>query len=301
MHQYWGFGLRIASEFEIPELLAEREGSAEVTVKYGTVPEFHGQLQRFDGCNIGIGEKDYFLEIPATCRYYVDDELHITVEPFEGIDGRSVRIYLLATVMAFVLHRRGHVPLHASAIRRGNELILLSGDSGSGKSTALAGLSDKGYQVFSDDVCVLSHTAQNLVWASASYPMIKLWEDAVEKLDSSAYTGKDFPVKKGIEKYGYFFHDSFSKERLPVKRIIILRKSESGGRSSVKELQGLAKFAALEQQVYRKSLVTTPQQQTIPFNAIAMLANQCQVFEITRPLNQAATDTLQIIIENIDA
>jgi serine kinase of HPr protein (carbohydrate metabolism regulator) len=56
--------------------------------------------------------------------------------------------------MAAIPLQRQTLPFHASAISVNNKLILISGESGAGKSTALTVLILRGYAVFSDDVVV---------------------------------------------------------------------------------------------------------------------------------------------------
>src|ERR1035437_2551495 len=62
--------------------------------------------------------------------------------------------------------------------------------------TLLARLATKGYDIFTDDICVLQHNTpgDNRIFGSASYPMMKLWDDAISQLDSDIFT-RDLKVR----------------------------------------------------------------------------------------------------------
>src|SRR5579871_4529217 len=124
MLQYWGFGLHIASEIEFPELLPTSFDREDVKIVMGGIPA--DLLETYTSPNdfeYIINEQEYFLGIKNVCKYYVKDGREIHIEPCPGIEGRNIRIYLLATVMAVVLLQRGLMPLHASGIIKNKQLI----------------------------------------------------------------------------------------------------------------------------------------------------------------------------------
>src|SRR4051812_7260449 len=108
MYHYWGFGLHILSEIEFPELLPSRFDDADVKITVSGIPQHVLQLASVKGDfeNI-ISDREYFLDIKNACKYYVKDGREIIIEPYQDVEGRNVRIYLLATVMAVVLLQRG--------------------------------------------------------------------------------------------------------------------------------------------------------------------------------------------------
>jgi hypothetical protein len=288
-HQYRGFGLNIASEIEFPELLPLRFTTPDITISVRKdIDEITGEKTIHHDHTVIINDAEFYLDITGVCKYYVKDTHAIYIAPYSGIDDRSVRLYLLGTIMAYVLFRLALIPLHASAIIKNDKLVLFTGDSGAGKSTTLTKLALRGYTVFTDDICVIDKEGKGV----ASYPMIKLWDDALEKLNNPAFSNKDFKIRPGMDKYGYFFHDSFNTHAVPIDTIFIIRTDNFPGSPPQQQLTGHKAFDALAHQVYRRYLVIGPELRTLYFKRVAMLAHNCRVIEIHR---QPANDPEKFI------
>jgi len=283
MYHYWGFGLLIASEIEFPELLPFDADKFDVMIITGKTParieglQIEGNLFTFN-----ISNKKLLFKVKDIASYYATNGHSITVEINERVNEmRSVRLYLLATVMAAVLLQRKLLPLHASAILQTGGLCLITGDSGAGKSTAVAGLLKKGYTIFSDDVIVLAIN-KDTVSAAASYPMMKLWEDTLTKLDDALFSNRDFEIKPGLNKYGIFFHEQFDTSQYPVKKMIILQKAADGQLTS-RQITGAAIFKEMIGQIYRPILLQDPDLKVLVFQLFSNLMQTVEVYEIKRP------------------
>ena len=85
--------------------------------------------------------------------------------------------YLTGPILGFVLRRRGHVALHASAVRVGSGAMMLVGPHGAGKSTIAAALVARGCALITDDVLHVRRTASG--WVAEPFAAgLKLWPDA---------------------------------------------------------------------------------------------------------------------------
>jgi hypothetical protein len=300
MHKYWGFGLNIVSEIEFPELLPSDFTEADVTVTLGKMPEkLEGEIvvKRAFSC---LTKDEYLLAVKNVCKYYVGYGNKIVAEPAPGIDDLSIRLFLLGTVMAAVLYQRGDIPLHASAIEKDGRLILFAGNSGAGKSTLLACLATRGYNVFTDDVCVMQHsTPENKqILGTASYPMIKLWEDAISKLDNDIFT-RDFKVRPQLPKYGQFFYDTFNPQTLPVDKIFILSPQNTADEIRINKLDGVDAFRQLEKQAYKYTLISSTKLRVLHFSLLSQLANNVEVFEVIRPGHGTNVELLSDALEKV--
>jgi hypothetical protein len=293
MHKYWGFGLSIASEIEFPELLPSDFTDADITITIGKTPtELEGEIliRRTSSC---LSKDEYLLTVKNVCTYYVGYGKKIIAEPAPGIDELSIRLFLLGTVMAAVLYQRGDIPLHASAIEKDGKLVLFAGNSGAGKSTLLARLATKGFNIFTDDVCVLQHNTpgSNQIYGTASYPMIKLWDDAISKLDNDIFT-KDFKVRPQLPKYGQFFYDTFNLKALPVDKIFILSPQNTAEDICVKKLAGIDAFKQLEKQAYKYTLISNTKLRVLHFSLLTQLANNVEIYEVIRPVSGTTVELL---------
>jgi hypothetical protein len=285
MYQYWGFGLYIQSELEFPELLPASPINADVTIRLGSIPEvLRSDLVSAEQFEYAISDNEYFFHIKGVCGYYVTNGREIIVCPSAGADNRSVRIYLLGSVMAALLLQRDMFPLHVSAILKNEELILFTGESGAGKSTTLAQLALKGYRVFTDDICVLKpeidETGNPAIAAYASYPMIKLWKDSAIRLNHDTFNNEGFNVRPGMDKYGHFFFDDFETKPYPINKIFVLTKSELPNNQQVERLTGLRAFKEMEITIYRKHQVHNKHLLSLYFKLINQLINQCEIYRI---------------------
>jgi hypothetical protein len=280
-YSYWGFGLNIRSEIEFPELQPAVFESADVKVILGTASDIEEEQRTSPaGFLYAINNTQLFFDVPGVAKYLAENGDTITIEKDAALtDMRTLRLYILATIFAGILMQRKRLPLHASAILHHDELVLVCGDSGAGKSTTLAGLIKKGHDVFSDDVIVMNNNNK----ATASYPMIKLWEDTQDKLSHDSFDDRSFVIKPGMNKYGIFFHDKFDTGLYPVKKILILKKGEVSSIKS-KQVKATEAFKELNKQVYRPMLVHNNELRALTFSIISALANNSMVYQITRPV-----------------
>ncbi len=281
-YKYWGFGLHILSDIEFVELLTAEFDESDVEIKIARVPEIKTE-KVFDqaGMKYLLTDEQFVLEVSDVGRFMAQNGNAILVEPGQALtETRSMRLFVLASVFAAILIQRKQLPLHASAILHKNELILLCGDSGAGKSTTLSGLIKNNHTIFSDDVVVMNSDGK----ATASYPMIKLWEDAQEKLAHNDFDDRSFAIKPGMNKYGIFFHDKFDTNSYPVKKILILKKDDVVHIDSRRVVAADA-FAVLSKQVYRPMLIHNNQLRALTFTIISTLVNSSVIYQITRPIN----------------
>jgi hypothetical protein len=286
MYKYWGFGLNIISEIEFPEMYPTVFDNADLQITIGNLtPSAKEKALSTTNFIKVINDTEIIFQVKDVATYHAVNGNRISIEITpNNSDMRSVRLYILATAMAAVLLQRKRLPFHASAIIRDNHLSLITGDSGAGKSTSIAGLIKNGHKIFSDDVIVLHKNEEGNILATASYPMIKLWNDTVKKLKHEMFNDKSFVVKPGMDKYGIFFHKDFDTKSYPIENILILKKG-NGSIIQIKKLQGGEAFSAVTEQIYRKGLVKSSVLKKMSFDVLAALLKKSNVYEITRPID----------------
>lgn len=267
----------------MPELLPSEFKDADVTITIDKVPKtLQGEKIIKKGRAL-IADQEYTLEVEDICRYYAGFGKTIIAEPYNDTDEHSVRLFILGSIMAAILYQRGHIPLHASAIERNGKLILFCGNSGAGKSTLLAHLSTKGYTVFTDDICVMQlHQPEGIVYGTASYPMMKLWEGALNEIGHESFS-REFKIRPHVSKYGHFFHDSFSTMALPIEKIFILQQSNDVVAISYDRVGPLQAFKLVGRQAYRYRFVAGESLRPNHFALISALIRHIPVIQTKRP------------------
>ena len=151
---YQAFGLQILSCLPCPELLPSSQ-PPDVTITYGRVPE--GLTEPFpEKFCYQTAPGLFLLKIPNIARYLVKNGKEIIIDRAPQANDTDVRLFLLGSVMGALIHQRGGLPLHGSAIRLpdGTAAIFM-GLSGVGKSTLAAAFHQRGYEVAADDVSLI--------------------------------------------------------------------------------------------------------------------------------------------------
>ena len=297
MYKYFGFGLDILSDIEFPELSPASFDIPEIVIKTGEIPGIlNGKIIQSADFTYIIRDDELMFSVKDIANYYAGYGREIIVAPVEGYAAmRSIRLFILATVMAAILLQRRLLPLHASAILANDELILLCGDAGAGKSTTLAGLMKSGYTIFSDDIIVLQqHPDNNIVNGTASYPMIKLWENSLQTLDHHLFQDRSFPVRPGLNKYGIFFHEIFNRLQYPLKKILLL-KIGTQDFIQTEQLTGMQAFEQVSNQIYRPILLQSQLMRTMSFKIIGQLLQHTDIYLISRPVRCKPEDLLSVI------
>ncbi len=126
--------------------------------------------------------------------HYADDAIFtvrvdggaIYVQPPANMSRESLCAYLLNPVLALCVRLRGGTCLHASAVGVAGEALLFVAPSGSGKSTLAYEFARQGSTILSDDVSVLTESADGRLCVAPAYPHLRLWSWTVEELHGSA-------------------------------------------------------------------------------------------------------------------
>ncbi len=147
--------------------------------------------------------------------------------PLDDVPLEAVIAYLMNPVLGFYLRLRGNVCLHASAIAIDDEVILVSGPAGYGKSTTASLFAVHGHTIFTDDIALLTRH-NNHVEVTPGYPGLRLWPESAQQL-----LGRDDLLPElapGWTKQYLDLNNSqypFANTPLRIGAIYILRRRES--------------------------------------------------------------------------
>jgi hypothetical protein len=141
---YSAFGLTWRLPFPCPEMGTPRTDSAvDVQVSLGQVPEALPQA-RDAGPFQQVTPQAVLFSFPGVARFLVQNGAEIVIQPEPDAPETQLRLFLLGTAAALLLHQRSILPLHASGIRTPQGAVLFTGHSGFGKSTLLATFLERG-------------------------------------------------------------------------------------------------------------------------------------------------------------
>jgi len=178
--------LVIASNVPIAGVPGAEAGDIDLHVTLDVARETHALQKRLiDGPLFTVFRKrdGYRFDFPDGTQFVIDR------------DGTSIRasgppelaaIYLVNTVMAFVLRLRGHEVLHASCANIDGVAVAFAGPGGSGKSTLAACLAQRGFSIVSEDVTALVDHGDRFE-VLPSHRRLRLWSDAAALIYGDAH------------------------------------------------------------------------------------------------------------------
>jgi hypothetical protein len=284
LHSYRVAGLAVASEIELPSAIpAHDAGDAAITVRAAPVPaELENATKR--GATSQIDGGRFLFHVPSVARFLLSGGREIIFEPAAGVEPADVAIFLVGTVFGILLHQRGEIVLHASAVRVAGKAVLFCGASGTGKSTLAAALAQRGFPLVSDDLCAVTLTA-GVPMVQPDGRHLKLWAQAIEKLDLAGRRGA--PVRKQLEKFFVEPGEAFG-EPLPLGAVYVLREARPPHKLGIERPNVVDAALILRRNAYRPLLVNRMEQKADYFHAATAIANAAGIFHLTRALNFAA-------------
>lgn len=179
MFRYCAFGLQIDSELELPEL-AEGSGrsAAEPDLRI-LMGDIGRALPPPDSPPVFDYEDPHGVVMiwPQVGGFRINADM-IEVEPAK-IAGREYLAFpLLGPVMAWCLHLRGRMILHASALVWRGRAFGFLGDKMAGKSTTAAAFLREGAKLLTDDLLAFDMEDPALPQVQPAFAQLKLSEDS---------------------------------------------------------------------------------------------------------------------------
>ena len=219
VYYHQAFGLSFCSPFPLPELESGGRGR-DVAIRIGRidVPTPHPEGE----CLFAGGEEACFGWESAG-RFLVTSGREITIDPVADVESENLRRFLLGPVLAMLLHQRGFLVLHGSAVAVEDEAIAVIGDSGKGKSTTVAAMVQNGHMLLGDDIVAIDLRSKPSV--VPGFPEINLWNDSAGAIDGVAA----LPVLRtegGGEKRAYRIEAACAGSPIPLRHMY---KLETGG------------------------------------------------------------------------
>lgn len=291
-NRYQAYGLTIESELRLPQLL-KSAGNPDITVRYGKVPRsLEGATHGEHNWQVAPGQ--FLLLKEEVSGYWVHSGGEVIIEPYSGASDDDIRVFLLGSVLGFLLHQRQIFPLHASAIRTEHGAVLFTGHSGAGKSTTLGAMVQRGYAMLADDVSGIVLDDKDRPYVLPAFPSSRLWAESAAKLNRS--TKEVTRVRAALDKY-VFPVEHFCQETIPLLGVYVLTKHECSAIELQPIEQTVDKFTWLLANTYRKIFVPAVGWEQAHFQIIAKTLQTARVTKVMRPAHAFLLDELVEKIE----
>ena len=287
MFHYRAFGLNIASELDLPELQAPAVAAApDVHIRVGAVPENLPDAQA-SGVLFQAAPNRFLLRLDHA-RFLVQNGSEIRVKRLAENEAQ-LRVFLLGSCFGALLHQRGLLVLHASAVQTPKGAVAFAGVSGSGKSTALGVFLRRGYPLLSDDLAAIRRDENGRLVVEPAIPRARLWSDSAKRLGH--VTDALEREQPELEKF-VLPARNFASAPVPLHRVYLLNSDNLAKNVSLESLPAFKAFNVLVHHTYRKRFLKGLAMQTVHFNLVAAAAGQAKVVKVTRPSKPFLLDEL---------
>lgn len=226
---YSAYGLNIASDIalpELPQLVGDQDGAPSSGANR-VVMRRDERARRSHHAYQSENAGEVRLSHEGIGDFLICDGREISYAMDDAGDEDGLRLFLLGTALAVLLHQRGNLVLHASAVAVDGGAVAFLGASGQGKSTTAAAMHSLGHDLVADDLVPVElnrATAMNETTPVAAptvfpgFPQIKLWPEAAAALNASHLHELHPETTKRASRIQEGFHD----RALPLRRIFVL-------------------------------------------------------------------------------
>jgi len=296
MNSYSAYDLRLRSVFELPELagIYAEEDDCDVNITQDEVEPVPESVDGVGGRRIQADRDGIRLTYDSIGSFLVDAGTRIVCDPrSEAAEQREFFRRLIENeLLGLVLHQRGHLVLHASAVSIDGRGVMFLGPRGAGKSTTAAAFDAAGYSVLEDDVVAIRFDESGPT-VVPGVPQLRLESDAATALglrdtatpsEESWYEKQMLPIDD-------------VPEPVPLTRCYVLTE---GDKLEIDEPSGSEQLLSLVTQRYAQGIVADSDRSDSHMEQCSRVVERAGVRVLTRSLNhELLPDLVDLVTDDI--
>ena len=281
------YGINVKSNFCITEgIQIDPVDNPDAVVELGTVPELVKE-RRAGGIVAEFKETFCWFLIEGLGYYYVENGNRIVIEKVGENSECSIMTYLSGVAFALLFTQKGYVPLHGSVLDYKGKGCLISGTSGSGKSSTAFELLKRGATFVADDVAMVD--SDNMT-VNPGFPIQRLCEDQVERLGLDkkelSYLGeKKNKYARRLKPDEYIYEKRHFDAMFRIKRY-------DGDELICEEITGADKVKIVVDNVFCYFFISDMKMKPKDMARYMQIATKVRVFSIMRPRNRNTLDEI---------
>lgn len=226
-----------------------------------------------------VSAREFSMQVKGVGSFYAADGHTVLYRPEANASWESVALFLNGSVYGAILHQRQLMPLHGSCFSYNGRSIMLSGESGAGKSSLTVTFCRNGATFLTDDVTPVT-LKDNTPFLFARSDRVKLWDSSMKQLDIAGETRYPLVVQDG--KY-YYPMDPAKSEEHELHMVMVVELAKTKAVRS-RRLTGTEAFQMLRNQVYRwEYLVAMPQTEAYYMKQLALMTEKVALYHVVRP------------------
>lgn len=287
---YAAYGLTIHASLELPALeLADDEVPADIWIHRGSTGRPLPEDPSSRGC-YRAAPNEALVYYPEVGQMLIRGGREILIDPVEGAEDRLIQHVLMGVGLGILLHQRGHLTLHASAVGIDGGVAGFIGWKRMGKSTTAAALYARGHRMISDDTIVLDKEEVAMVLPGTR--QMRLNPDSL-----AASLGMDPETiprlqKKADKRVGEI--DDFDPTPLPLRHVYVLDWGED---IYIERMKAKEAFIQLLTHSYAQRFLKEVGATKRYFRQVEALIRQVPVYRLEKPVD---FERLPELVEHIE-
>lgn len=278
----------IIKEAKLPLTIIEEMEEIEKEANRGMVNIFH--------CERNIG----WFRWHGYGSFLITNGTKIEYQLEPDVDKLFVNELFLCLAFFYILYQRGLISMHGSGLVWGDKTIIVSGQSGSGKSSLAEAILKEGAKFLADDTVAVS-IDENGIYAKPAYPQQKLCLDQITEEMRQNYNMVLLPEDGGVIKYGVRMLDRFCSVPKKLDALVILRKDDTIKEPMILEINGSDKIKYLIQNLYKYDTYIRAGLGTDVFKKSVQMANEIKIFLVSRPsVGMTVDKQLELVKKALD-
>ena len=280
MNSYKAYGLTIESELALPELLPAT-GPADVSIRFATLSD-QSLPDEPDGKTAGgndywvVGDEIHLFN-ERLGRFVIRGGREILMDPRDDASEDRLRIFFMGPALAGLLHQRGSLVLHSSAVSVEGRAVAFLGGPGWGKSTMAATLFHRGHEMLTDDVLAIDVNSNGGASVVPAFPQFKLWPETVRALGQNPDDLRRLSAH--YEKRAQNVSEGFKEEPVEMAGIYVLGE---GPEISTERMTGQSILLQFIKHSYMNMLIGSTYASQ-HFKQCTLLASRVPVYLLRRP------------------
>ncbi len=286
MHQYYIYGLGIHTDvrlYHLDEKLVKRD----VLVHYGTVSDDIEEYTKKGLASTMSPSRVWFRNDIG--HFIISGGNDILVQPFENAREEDLASFVLGWCIAFLFQQRGVSAIHSSAIEIDDRAILISGVSGSGKSTIALSMIDKGYRYLADDIAMVDPRTDMVL--HPAFPQQKVCRNVAEKMNSAEL----LYINEKKDKFAYHNQRDFCDEPRKLTTMFQLNICD-GDRVLVEKVTGVEKLNSVLKNLFLldayMALGLTMEEKV----RCLEIAGKIDIYKISRPREKNTVEEIRELV-----
>ena len=240
MYKYAAYGQIIESDSVFNQFIeTDSDAVPDITIHHYVEDEIKDILKEL--YQVSIRGRDIFFRNQVG-YFEARNGNEIFFEEYPDQSETEAKEFVMGNTMALLFFERDMNVIHGSAVRFKDKTIIISGDSGAGKSTTASRLIKEGARLICDDQSIV-YIDNGQAMLLPGYPSQKLCEDASER--NNLNIEDLIKIDNQKNKYAIPRMDEFFGEISRLDAIFFLSKHDDGKDVVLKEITGADKVEVL--------------------------------------------------------